>query len=146
MFMPRTICPTARLVFLLTRMATASVPSRQPPPRITMPTPRPRSTPPKQTASRVSPVAFAQPSKSSTHAENVAIEKTARAVKPRPSLMPPRMTKGAFRIIVSRARGTPVTCESIMPTPMTPPSRMVLGTRNSSTAKAAMAEPRARNA
>ena len=146
MFMPNTICPTARSVRLLTRIATASVPSRQPPSRMTMPTPRPSNTPPKQTARSVSPVALAQPLNSSTQPENTVIENAARTVNPRPSLTPPSTRKGTLRSTVRSASGIPVTCETIMPTPMTPPSRMVLGTRNSSTANAAMAEPSASRA
>ena len=56
------------------------------------------------------------------------------------------MTNGTLSRMVRAASGNPVRCETVMPMPITPPSRMVFGTRNSSTAKAAMADPSARSA
>lgn len=42
-----TICPIEKGVRLLNKMAKTSVPSKDPPKRITMPTPNPRITPPR---------------------------------------------------------------------------------------------------
>ena len=143
MFMTRTISPTARFVRRLSTIATASVPSRQPPSRMTMPTPKPSSTPPKHTASSVSPVARARPEKSATDTEKTAMLKAALTVNPRPSFIPPKTRNGRLSTTFSTLSGRPVRWLAMMPTPMMPPSRIVLGTRNSSTANAAIAAPSA---
>ncbi|KQC84049.1 hypothetical protein APZ18_15285 [Butyribacter intestini] len=58
-----------------------------------------------------------------------------------PSLCRPKSRKGMFSIMVSILSGSLVRLFIIMPMPMTPPSSIVFGTRNSSMAKAAIIEP-----
>src|SRR6478609_10321756 len=53
--MNNTICPTDNGDFSLSRMATISVPSSEPPDRITSPTPTPRINPPNTAPSKGSP-------------------------------------------------------------------------------------------
>ncbi len=139
----KTVCPTGSLNLLFNRIATVSVPSRQPPERITRPTPIPNITPPKHTASRYSPVALTIGAKMERNAENTIIPKADFTMNCFPIFRLPISKNGIFNTTVKILRETPVILWIIMPIPTTPPSKMVQGTRNSSMAKAAMMAPMA---
>ena len=58
-----------------------------------------------------------------------------------PSCLEPIIRNGTLRTIVRILRDTPVRLLIMIPIPMTPPSSMVFGTRNSSIANAAITAP-----
>ena len=107
-----------------------------------IPTPSPSITPPKHTARIVSEVAFSSGLNISTNTENTAMEYPALTMNIRPSCLDPIIRNGTFKTIVRILSDTPVRLLIIIPIPMTPPSRMVFGTRNSSIANAAITAPR----
>ena len=78
-----------------------------------------------------------------TNTENTAIENAAFTTNIFPSFLIPIKRNGRLRTIVSMLSDIPVRFLIIMPIPITPPSRIVLGTRNSSIAKAAITAPTA---
>ena len=94
--------------FLLIYMATTSVPSRQPPPLKTSPTPAPKNTPPYMVARKTSPVALAKPPKTEVITEKIMIEYMALNINFFPSLSIPNIIKGRFKITISNPRGTPL--------------------------------------
>ena len=73
--------------------------------------------------------------------ENIAIAQPDFTINVTPSFREPIRRNGMFRTMVRILNGIWVRLFTMMPIPMTPPSKIVQGTRNSSMANAAMADP-----
>ena len=121
-------------------MAAMSVPPVVAPARTTRPSPAPIVTPPKIAASIMSP-ARSKSGITSMNSESSIIEMNERTANRRPTRRQPIAKSGRLIKKLSRPTFSPVTLESTVAIPVTPPGAMSCGRKNAANANAVSSAP-----
>ena len=123
-----------------TIIAAMSVPPVVAPARTTMPSPAPIVTPPKMAASIMFP-ARSNSGIRSMNSDSSIIEMNERTAKRTPTRRQPMANSGTLIKKLSRPTFSPVTLESTVAMPVTPPGAMSLVTKNAANANAVSSAP-----
>ena len=123
-----------------TIIAAMSVPPVVAPARTTMPSPAPIVTPPKMEASIMFP-ARSNSGIRSMNSDSSSIEMNERTAKRTPTRRQPMANSGTLIKKLSRPTFSPVTLESTVAMPVTPPGAMSLVTKNAANANAVSSAP-----
>lgn len=125
-----TICPIEKGIRLLNKIAKTSVPSNDPPNRITMPTPNPKIIPPMIITKNGLLVMEGYGSRTWVPIESTEIAKRLRIRNLFPRYEYPNKKKGVFSSRSDKPISILEICESIILTPTIPPSITLFFTKN----------------